>query len=270
MQKTPKPPAAADARSYLSEVRTLLADQGGLGLAGLDFVKKPPAPAATAGPAPSADAGRPSEAAAAAPSAPMAGAAAPARPSLEQVAAELGPCTRCALSQTRTSIVFGTGAADAKLMFIGEGPGRDEDLEGLPFVGEAGRLLDRMLAAMGLPRESVYIANVIKCRPPKNRYPEAGEISRCLPFVRQQIEAVRPEVVVALGRCALQSLQGNKDSISRIRGTWQQLPVSWGHVAMMPTFHPAYLLRNPADKGLVWQDLQAVMAKLGLPLPARR
>lgn len=182
-----------------------------------------------------------------------------ARPDLDAVRKSLEGCARCKLSRTRTSIVFGTGDANARLMFIGEGPGRDEDLQGEPFVGEAGRLLDRMIAAMGLSRQSVYIANIVKCRPPKNRDPETDEVMSCEPFLRRQIAAVQPDVVVALGRFAAQTLLTDKTPISRMRGKWRQ----YGQTRVMPTFHPAYLLRNPGDKKLVWQDLQQVMAQLG-------
>lgn len=182
------------------------------------------------------------------------------RPVLNTVRQSLEGCARCKLGRTRTSIVFGTGNQDARLMFIGEAPGRDEDLQGEPFVGEAGRLLDRMIAAMGQSRQSVYIANVVKCRPPRNRDPEADEIMACEPFLRRQIAAIQPEVVVVLGRFAAQTLLCDKTPISRLRGQWRQ----YGQTKVMPTFHPAYLLHNPGDKKLVWQDLQQVMAQLGL------
>jgi uracil-DNA glycosylase family 4 len=177
----------------------------------------------------------------------------------------LGACTRCGLCHGRTSVVFGTGNPQARLMFVGEGPGRDEDLQGEPFVGEAGKLLDKMIVAMGLRRSAVYIANVVKCRPPRNRDPEPEEIAACEPFLQAQIRVVKPAVLVALGRVAAQSLLKDTTPISRLRGQWK----SYEGIPLMPTFHPAYLLRNPKDKKWVWSDLQAVMGKMGLPLPAQ-
>ncbi|MEO1173035.1 MAG: uracil-DNA glycosylase [Myxococcota bacterium] len=182
---------------------------------------------------------------------------------LAQVRDALGDCTRCKLHRGRTQIVFGVGDPDARLMFIGEGPGRDEDLQGEPFVGRAGQLLTRMIAAMGLRRENVYIANIVKCRPPRNRDPEPDEVEACEPFLKAQIAAVRPEVIVTLGKYAAQTLLQQKTPISRLRGTWTE----YEGTALMPTFHPAYLLRTPAEKRPVWQDLQAVMKRLGLVPP---
>jgi uracil-DNA glycosylase family 4 len=175
----------------------------------------------------------------------------------------LGECTRCGLCKGRTSIVFGTGHPEARLMFVGEAPGRDEDLQGEPFVGEAGQLLNKMLAAMGLRRAEVYIANVVKCRPPRNRDPEPQEIAACEPFLKEQIRVIKPAVLVALGRVASHALLKETTPISKLRGQWK----TYEGTALMPTFHPAYLLRNPTDKKLVWADLQKVMAKMGLPLP---
>ncbi len=180
--------------------------------------------------------------------------------SLEELSAASSGCTRCKLAATRTNIVFGAGSPKARLMFIGEGPGRDEDLQGEPFVGAAGQLLDKMIAAMGLMRGEVYIANIIKCRPPQNRDPEPDEVSACIGFLRAQVRLVAPEAIVALGRVAAQTLLENTTPISRLRGTWRL----FDGTPLMPTFHPAYLLRNPADKRKVWDDLQAVMQKLGL------
>ena len=172
----------------------------------------------------------------------------------------LGDCTRCKLSKSRTHIVFGVGDPAAQLMFVGEAPGFNEDLQGEPFVGEAGKLLDRMIAAMGLLRAQVYIANIVKCRPPRNRDPEPDEVAACEPFLRRQIAAVKPDCLVGLGRYAVQTLLRDTTAISRQRGRWR----TYEGIPLMPTFHPAYLLRNPADKRLVWQDLQEVMSKLGL------
>ena len=170
------------------------------------------------------------------------------------------PCTRCRLASTRTQVVFGTGNPNADLMFVGEAPGRDEDLQGAPFVGRAGQLLTDIIKAMKLTRDDVYIANVIKCRPPENRNPEPDELDACRPYIRKQIELIRPKVIVTLGRFALQSLTEKGYSISSVRGTWLQV----GDIKVMPTYHPAYLLRTPAAKKDVWQDMKKVMAELGI------
>lgn len=180
---------------------------------------------------------------------------------LEVIREEMGDCQRCKLSLTRTQIVFGTGSREADLFFVGEGPGRDEDLQGEPFVGRAGQLLTRMIEAMGLSREKVYIANIIKCRPPNNRNPEADEITTCRPFLERQIAAIRPKVICALGTFAAQTLLDTERRISDLRGRFHDLD----GVKVLPTFHPAYLLRNPGQKKRVWEDLQEIMAELGLP-----
>jgi DNA polymerase len=169
-------------------------------------------------------------------------------------------CTACRLSGTRTQVVFGTGNPDADLMFVGEAPGRDEDLQGEPFVGRAGQLLTDIIKAMKLTREQVYIANVIKCRPPENRNPEPDELESCRPYIRKQVELIRPKVIVTLGRFSLQSLTGKSYAITAIRGSW----LEYEGVKMMPTFHPAYLLRNPGAKKEVWSDMKKVMGELGL------
>src|SRR6185369_3584771 len=185
---------------------------------------------------------------------------------LDELRAALGECERCKLCRGRTNIVFGVGDPAARLMFVGEGPGEDEDRAGKPFVGKAGGLLDDIITkGMGLRRDDVYIANVVKCRPPNNRNPEPDEIVACEPFLRRQIELVRPELIVSLGNVATQALRGDRTPISRRRGRWHEV----GGVALMPTFHPAYLLRNPSDKRLVWDDIKLVMARLGLALPQR-
>ncbi len=174
---------------------------------------------------------------------------------------EIGECRRCPLHEGRRKIVFGVGNARARLFFVGEGPGADEDRQGEPFVGRAGQLLDRIIAAMGLEREEVYIANVVKCRPPGNRAPLPDESARCLPFLERQIEIVAPEVIVTLGRVALEGLLGESvGGITRVRGTFRQ----YRGIPLMPTFHPAYLLRSPEKKRPVWEDMQAVMSRLGL------
>jgi DNA polymerase len=186
-------------------------------------------------------------------------------PGLLAVRQDLGECTRCKLGRGRTNLVFGVGNPSAELMFVGEGPGEDEDLRGEPFVGRAGQLLTKMIEAMGFQRGDVYIANVVKCRPPGNRNPEPDEIEACEPFLRAQIAAVRPRVLVALGKFAAQTLLRDTSPISRLRGRWFE----YGGVRLMPTFHPAYLLRSPNEKGKAWEDLQLVMKELGKAPPRR-
>ena len=185
---------------------------------------------------------------------------------LQQIQEEIGDCTRCKLSGLgRSKIVFGVGNPDAALMFVGEGPGADEDRQGEPFVGKAGQLLTKIIEAMGFARSEVYIANIVKCRPPKNRDPEPDEVEQCEPFLRAQIAAVQPEVIVALGRYAAQTLLGTSAPVSRLRGRW----ASYEGIPLMPTFHPAYLLRNPGEKRPVWEDMQEVLARLGREVPQR-
>jgi len=180
---------------------------------------------------------------------------------LEDLRREIGDCRRCKLCQGRTQIVFGVGNPNAELMFVGEGPGRDEDLQGEPFVGRAGQLLTEIITkGMKLRRQDVYIANVVKCRPPDNRNPEPDEIVACEPFLIRQIEIIKPRVIVALGKFAAQTLLRDKAPISRLRGRWFDYHGS----KLMPTLHPAYLLRNPNDKKLVWADIKMVMQELGL------
>lgn len=191
---------------------------------------------------------------------------------LAAIRAELGDCRRCGLCDGRTNLVFGFGDPSARLMFIGEGPGADEDAKGEPFVGRAGQLLTRMIGAMGLTREQVYIANIIKCRPPNNRDPAPVEITRCLPFLKAQIAAVNPEVVVTLGRIATSALSQGASSIRAARGRWLALEDG---TPVMPTYHPSYLLRLNDDelkaaRRETWSDLQLVMQKLDLPLPPQR
>jgi len=180
---------------------------------------------------------------------------------LREIRDDIGDCTRCKLHKGRTNIVFGVGDPQARLMFIGEGPGADEDLKGEPFVGRAGQLLTQIIKAMGLTREQVYIANVVKCRPPENRNPEPDEIEQCSPFLRAQIASINPAVIVALGKFAAQTLLGVETPISRMRGQFHQM----GPVPVMPTFHPSYLLRNPGAKREVWEDMKMVMARLANP-----
>jgi uracil-DNA glycosylase len=179
---------------------------------------------------------------------------------LLQIRDDLGECTRCKLHSTRNEIVFGDGNPKAQLVFIGEGPGADEDAQGLPFVGRAGKLLTQMVEAMGLQRRDVYICNVVKCRPPGNRQPEPDEVAACSPFLFRQLDSIQPKVIVCLGATAFQTLLQTNRSISHYRGQW----LDYRGYKMLPTYHPAYLLRNPAAKADVWKDLQKVMAELGL------
>jgi DNA polymerase len=179
---------------------------------------------------------------------------------LERIREDLGECTRCRLHLQRNKIVFGAGNPRAELVFVGEGPGHDEDVQGLPFVGRAGKLLTQMIEAMGLTREQVYICNVVKCRPPENRKPEDDEVATCSPYLYRQLDVIAPKAIVCLGGTAAQELLKTKDSISRYRGTW----FDFRNTKLLATYHPAYLLRNPNAKGEVWKDLQKVMAHLGL------
>jgi len=178
----------------------------------------------------------------------------------------IGDCTRCPLAYGgRHKIVFGDGDPNATLMFVGEGPGADEDMSGLPFVGKAGQLLNNMITAMGLKREQVYIANIVKCRPPGNRTPEYVEATTCSPFLLEQIDVVQPKVIVALGGTAATYLLGVKQSLASLRGNWYS--VRGAKVAV--TYHPAFLLRDPRQKGEAWKDLQRVMAEMGLQAPKK-
>ena len=187
--------------------------------------------------------------------------------SLERIRDDIGPnCTRCKLHKARTKIVFGVGNPKAELVFVGEGPGRDEDAQGEPFVGRAGKLLTQMIEAMGLRRQDVYICNVVKCRPPENRLPEKDEIATCSPYLLRQLGAIEPKVICCLGSCSAQTMLQTTEGISRFRGQWFDFRGS----KLIATYHPAYLLRNPAAKGEVWKDLQKVMAVLGLQLPKKR
>ena len=178
-----------------------------------------------------------------------------AEDNLKTIRLELGDCTRCHLHKTRTNIVFGDGNPNAKVMFVGEAPGADEDAQGVPFVGRAGQLLNRVLEMIGMPREEVYIANILKCRPPDNRTPAPDEMAACMPFLLKQIEAIRPRVICALGAVAMNALMGRKMPITKVRGTTLKTPQ--GHI-LVPTFHPAYLLRNPSEKKKFIQDLQDI------------
>lgn len=171
---------------------------------------------------------------------------------------EIGDCQRCKLSKGRKNLVFGEGSVDAEIMFIGEGPGEDEDIQGRPFVGKAGQLLTSLIIKMGFKREDVYIGNIVKCRPPFNRDPEEDEINTCMPFIKKQVEIISPKVIVSLGRISAQTLIGVKIPISKLRGHFH----TFNDIPLMPTFHPAYLLRNPKDKWLVWEDAQKILERL--------
>jgi DNA polymerase len=180
---------------------------------------------------------------------------------------EVRGCTKCRLCETRTHTVFGEGDPDAKIFFIGEGPGETEDQTGRPFVGRAGELLNKMIGGMGLKREQVYIANIVKCRPPNNRVPAPDEVATCTPYLERQLEIIRPRAIVTLGLPSTQYMLQTKLSMGKLRGQWQ----SWRGIKLMPTYHPAYVLRNPTyeTRAAVWGDLKQVLAELGLPVPAK-
>lgn len=185
---------------------------------------------------------------------------------LKLIREDIGDCTRCRLHKGRTNLVFGVGNVNADLMFVGEGPGADEDAQGEPFVGRAGQLLNNMISAMGIKREDVYIANVVKCRPPSNRTPEKDECDTCSPFLMRQIDVVQPKVIVALGAVAAKNLLAVSDSMANLRGRWYDFRDS----KLAVTYHPAYLLRDPRQKKETWKDLQMVMKFLGLKPPAAK
>ncbi|MCZ6874569.1 MAG: uracil-DNA glycosylase [bacterium] len=179
---------------------------------------------------------------------------------LAQLAASVRDCQRCRLHQGRTQVVFGTGDPNADLVFVGEAPGHDEDLQGEPFVGAAGQLLTRIIEAMQLTRDQVYILNVVKCRPPNNRNPRPDEVAACRPILQAQLDCLRPRVICALGAFAAQTLLQTDERISRLRGHFHNM----GEIPVMPTYHPAYLLRNPQGKRAVWEDMQQILRLLGL------
>jgi uracil-DNA glycosylase family 4 len=185
---------------------------------------------------------------------------------LKLIREDIGDCTRCRLHKGRTNLVFGVGNLNADLMFIGEGPGADEDAQGEPFVGRAGQLLNNMISAMGIKREDVYIANVVKCRPPSNRTPEKDECDTCSPFLMRQIDVIKPKVIVALGAVAAKNLLAVNDSMVNLRGRWYDFRDS----KLLVTYHPAYLLRDPRQKKETWKDLQMAMKYLGLNPPAAK
>ncbi len=188
---------------------------------------------------------------------------------LAEIRTQLGDCQRCDLAATRTKLVFGAGNPQARLMFVGEAPGGDEDRRGEPFVGEAGAILNRIIGAMGLKREQVYICSVLKCRLPANRHPHRDEIERCVPFLTQQIRVIGPELIVALGTIAAQTLLQSKEPISQLRGQFH----SYHGIPVMPTFHPSFLLHHHENKGLfweVWDDMVQVLTRLNLPVPEKK
>jgi len=185
---------------------------------------------------------------------------------LEEIRAELGDCCRCELGGSRKNLVFGVGNPHARIVFVGEAPGRDEDLQGEPFVGEAGQLLTKIIQAMGYERSDVYICNVLKCRPPGNRDPLPSEVEACASFMLRQVMAINPEAVVALGKFAAQTLLQSKEIISRLRGRFHD----YHGIPLMPTFHPSALLRDPAKKREVWEDMQQVMRLVGKEAPQKK
>jgi len=186
--------------------------------------------------------------------------------SLVRIREDIGDCKRCRLCEARNTIVFGDGSPTAQLVFVGEGPGHDEDVQGLPFVGRAGKLLTQMIEAMGLRRGDVYICNIVKCRPPGNRQPERDEVATCSPFLDRQLAVIHPKVIVCLGNVAAQTLLGTNKSISQFRGQW----FDFRGTKLLATYHPAFLLRTPSAKSEVWTDLKKVMGELGLKLPKPR
>jgi DNA polymerase len=189
----------------------------------------------------------------------------PLAPRTEDLAAvrkDLGACRRCGLAERRNNLVFGEGSSNTRLVFVGEGPGFEEDQQGRPFVGAAGRLLTKIIAAIKLSRDDVYICNIIKCRPPGNRNPAPEEIEACFPFLKRQLQVIRPDFICALGTIAAQTLLNTSAPISKLRGSFHD----YQGMKVLPTYHPAYLLRNPARKREVWADMQLLMQALGIPL----
>ena len=268
------PDAAGDVeelRAIVGQLRTNLEARGRSGLVGVVMAagkKTAVAPKATVAPAVAAPKAIAAPAATA-----TAPAAEPASPKprtgqagLQVLRDEIGDCQRCKLAPSRTNLVYGVGNPDADLVFVGEAPGADEDAQGEPFVGKAGQLLTKMIEAMGYSRADVYICNVLKCRPPGNRNPEPDEVASCEPFLKRQLAAIRPRMIVALGKFAAQCLLRDDTPISRLRGNFR----SYEGIQLMPTFHPAYLLRDPSKKKLAWEDLKAVnaaLARVGIQPP---
>jgi uracil-DNA glycosylase family 4 len=263
-------------RALVGQLRTNLEARGRSGLVGVvmgtaDKKSPKPAPvsqAAAAAPAPAPIAAAPApqpvteqrqhDAYDDAEPAPAAENARTGKAGLQMLRDEIGDCQRCKLAPSRTNLVFGVGNPDADLVFVGEAPGADEDAQGEPFVGRAGQLLTKMIEAMGYARDDVYICNVLKCRPPGNRNPEPDEVASCEPFLKRQLAAIRPRMIVALGKFAAQCLLRDDTPITRLRGGFR----SYEGIPLMPTLHPAYLLRDPSKKKLAWEDLKAVNAAL--------
>ena len=270
---SPADPGRDDLKARLEWLRLLGVDD--LPRTGRDRARRaepPPAPAPAGqaslfgggveAPAPARETRRPrtlerADAASPLASLPQADAAEPAA-ALATIRDDIGDCRRCRLCEKRTNVVFGVGNPRARLMFVGEGPGADEDAQGEPFVGRAGQLLTKIIEAMQMGRPDVYIANIVKCRPPENRTPLPDEVSTCSPFLFRQIASIRPRVIVCLGTPAAQTLLGTRETITRLRGVFREV----GGIRVMPTFHPAYLLRNPAAKRDVWEDMKQVMTVL--------
>lgn len=184
---------------------------------------------------------------------------------LEELKKPVSACKKCPLAKTRTNVVFGEGNPHAKLMFIGEAPGADEDEQGRPFVGRAGQLLTKIIEAMGLKREDVYIANILKCRPPENRNPLPAEIAQCSPYLLRQIELIKPKVICSLGKFSAQTLLNTETPISKLRGNFYD----YHGTKLMPTYHPAYLLRNPGEKKTVWEDMKKIAKEMGIVIPKK-
>jgi DNA polymerase len=260
---TPESERARTLAAIRDSLRDLVAD-------GVDFVPRgearrapaaprPQAPPKPAVPSPPAPSFRPRVAPLAAPTQ-IGDAAAAKQARLDAVRAEIGDCRRCPLCEQRKSVVFGEGNADARVVFVGEGPGEEEDKSGRPFVGRAGELLTKMIEAVGWRREDVYICNIVKCRPPRNRDPEPAEVATCEPFLVQQLHAIAPAAIVTLGKPAISALLGRPVPITKMRGRW----LEWQGIPVMPTYHPAYLLRNYTreTRQAVWDDLRAVRERV--------
>jgi uracil-DNA glycosylase len=266
----------AELAGLAASLRAYLEWQGETGATGIPRRPVAPSPSAqsatfvAAAPAASAIAPAPAETPTLAPTAATGSSASVDRHvRLPQLAEEVARCHKCGLAATRTQTVFARGNPEAQLCFVGEAPGADEDAQGLPFVGRAGQLLDRMIAAMGLsPDKDAYVCNIIKCRPPENRRPEPAEIATCIPYLHEQLALVHPRVIVALGNTSVAALLDTKAGITKVRGQWK---LYRGRTLVMPTFHPSYLLRPGPQQGeakrQVWEDLQLVMKELGLALP---
>ncbi len=261
----------ADLASLAASLRAYVEWQEDTGATGFPRATRPRAPAAGDTAPAHADAPAPADAHAHAHGDASASPTVDRHIRLPQLASEVAACTRCGLAETRTQTVFSRGNPDARVAFVGEAPGADEDAQGLPFVGRAGQLLDRMISAMGLdPARDVYVCNILKCRPPDNRRPEPHEMAACMPYLQEQLRLVRPKVIVAMGNTAVAALLDTKLGITKLRGQWK---LYQGQTLLMPTYHPSYLLRpSPQQieaKRQAWQDLQLVMKELGLAPPQR-